>query len=100
MIELKDFLQLDDLILEDFNLCRACTLHVVDVSVHEGLNGLGSHVGAEYCLFNCVGRAVGVRAHKVSLNRLVLSVDQDLLPGRVRGVVDVVPTINKDAVVV
>ena len=100
LIVLKDFLQLDDLIFEDFDLRGASALHIVDVGVHEGLNGVGAHVGAVQRLLNHIGRAVGVGAHDVSLNRLVLSVDQDLLPGRVRGVVDVVPAVNKDAVVV
>ena len=96
--EFHGLLDLEHLLLEEIDTASVSTLDIEDVLVHESLNGLRSQVGSEDSLGDAVRSTVGVSADDIRLNRLVLSVDQDLLPSDEWSVVDVVPTVHDDAI--
>ena len=93
-------MHLHDLGLEEFNFASTLSLNIVDVHVNERLDSAGGEVGPDDGLGGRVGGAVGVRADDIRLDRLVLAVDEDLLKGRERGVVRVMPTEHDDAVII
>ena len=98
--ELERSLQLDALVLELLNLGSSLALHVVHVLVDHGLHGLGGQVGPDQGLRGRVDAAIWVSADHVRFNRLVLSIDKDLLVGGEWGVVDVVTTVHHDTIIV
>lgn len=93
-------MQLDDLVLEDFDLGSTRSLHIVDVGIHQRANSLAGKVGSEHGSLSGVGCAIGVGADELSFNGRVLTVDDHLLPGGERGVVDVVPFVDHNTVFV
>ena len=58
--EFHGLAQLNDFVLELFNLSRALSLDVVNELVHEALLTLGGQVGPDDCPIDGVGGAVGV----------------------------------------
>ena len=98
--ELECSLQLDALVLELLDLGSSLALHIVDVLVDHGLHSLGRQVGPDQGLRGRVVAAVGVGSDHVRLNRLVLPIDEDLLIGGVRGVVNVMTTVHHDTIIV
>ena len=76
-------------------------MHVVDEVVQKGRVGLSLEVWPEQRHLDNVGRVVGVPAARTRLNRPVLSVEDDLLPGVVRSaLVLLMSADHEDAVIV
>ena len=98
--ELECSLQLDALVLELLDLGGSLALHIVDVLVDHGLHSLGRQVGPDQGLRGRVDAAIWISANHVRFNRLVLSIDKDLLVGGEWGVVDVVTTVHHDTIIV
>ena len=96
--ELHGFADLNDLVLEDFDLGSASALHIIHKGVHEAFRSFCRHVWPENCLLNRVWRAIWVRTYDARFNGLVLSVHNDLLPGSIGCVPDVMATNHKYAV--
>ena len=100
LAKLHGFAQVDNFVLECLDLGRAHALHIVNEHVDESVVRLGRQVGPEHGPFHGVGGAVGIWAHSARLHRLVLSVEDDLLPGDKRCVVDIVATDHQHAIVI
>ena len=98
--EFHGLVQLYHLVLEHFDLGGTSTLDIEDESVHQAVVGLGGQVGTEHGPRDCVWRAFGVGTDHTGFNRLILPVQDDLLPTREWCVVKVVAANDKNTVVV
>ena len=100
LAEFHGRVQLYHLFLEHFDLGGASTLHVEDESVHQAVVRLGRQVRTQHGPRDCVWRAFWVGTDHAGLNRLILPVQDDLLPTNEWCVVEVVAANEKNAVVV
>ena len=99
LIELYGLVQLCHLSLEKRGLVEGVSLHVVNEVVHDCLDcGCRGQVRTVDRLLDREGAAVGVCTDHIRFDRLVLSVDQDLLPRAEWGVVDIVATVDHKTV--
>ena len=87
--------------LERSNPGHGVTLHIVDEVVHDSLDGgCRGQVRSIDSLLDRKSAAVGIGTDHVRFDRLILSVDQDLLPRGERSVKGIVASIDRNTVVV
>ena len=98
--EFHGFVQLYHLVLENFDLGSASSLDIEDEHVHQAFASLGCQVGAEHSPRDSVWRAVRVGTDNARFNRLILPVQDDLLPGSGRCVVNIVAANEQNAIIV
>ena len=72
-------MKFDHVILEDLDLTTCSSLNIVNVGIEECLSCRSCQVGTDHSSLNGIDCAIWVGAHSLSLDRLVLTVDQHSL---------------------